>query len=207
MKILSLQLFILSFLILSSCNHTSISDIETGTKQETSITDLTKEEYDIFDLSIFEEHLISDYEFPEKHIEAFQELDFQGELLEVFEKINTITDEIDTLYRLGKDIDIPANQLLNLVGANDSLPSAARVDQFREKSLVNPTEILIVGRLEAGAGLIREALILAVENYNQLNLSVSFRLEFLRLQTASEIKRFTRFGLGRTYNNRTIHVR
>ena len=117
--------------------------------------------------------LLSDYEIPEHDIYLLQQLGFSGSTVQVFDNYDHFTDDSYISYLLEGDIEFKANEL------HRHLPQKGEINQtaqYRTTVIANPRTYPIVtfGSIEPN---LNEAINRAIQNYNNLGLSIRFERE------------------------------
>lgn len=133
-----------------------------------------------------ESTLLTDYEIPETDIDLLQKLGFSGSPVQIYSNFNRITNKTYISYLVEGDIEIKSSHLVNMVideGTN-------KIKQYRTNIIADPGtyKIMYVSYSLSYFGSnitdttdsdISDALNLAIENYNDLNLEIQFERVFL----------------------------
>ncbi|UII21395.1 M57 family metalloprotease [Fulvivirga ligni] len=115
---------------------------------------------------------------------------------------NPITKESKPVYVLENDIMVSPEELAEMQKGNDQ--SQPKTEQYRTTNLVtgNPRTITVLGYYATGSNAsyldatMRSALQMAVENYNNLNLGLTFTLSFGTNSAAADIVVYRVSGAG-----------
>ena len=130
---------------------------------------------------VFEKsRIIENYETPLKDIEYLQALGFSGSSGIVLEKTDLVRDEVYISYLMEGDIEIRKDELESMVKnmSNDNFDK-----QYRTTNLVNsPRTIRIIG-VNMYNNSLKQGLTMAVQNYNDLSIGLTFTLEFRTVQS------------------------
>jgi len=167
-KMKKLVLRMVFILALVSCSHESFQNSATS-------------EF-IFEKS----KILLNYKMTDEDIKALQKLGFSGRSSIVMER----TDYVDNLtyiyYLMDGDIEVRKNSIKSMLKELLDFSIENKSNQFRTSNLVNsPRNIHIIG-MNIYNNTLREGLIRAVENYNDLNINLSFSLEFRIVKTISQ---------------------
>ncbi|MEX0315752.1 MAG: M57 family metalloprotease [Allomuricauda sp.] len=189
MKNLTKTIALSTGLILFGCTTES-------TKTENLLTEseLTNLLNDFKELSLLEDYVMS-----KKEIETFQKLGFEGDYVRVFEAKDIRFGKVSKVYEIGSDGYIGEEGLLNGTIENNNLTNKNQnifddiYGQYRTTNLVSVNNGVRTIELKAinffyfqNMDNVAEGLIRAVENYNNLNLSVRFDLNFYTITTLQE---------------------
>jgi len=134
--------------------------------------------------------LLADYLIPDKDIDLLQQLGFSGSPVQVYEKYNLLTEESYVNYLVEGDINIKAEDLINMVPLEHTSKVSSK-KQYRTSIVADPAtykimyvsysiqtpwsnELTITTDPDISA-----ALDLAITNYNNLNLGISFERDYL----------------------------
>jgi len=124
-----------------------------------------------------------DFEIPERDIELLQKLGFSGSPIEVYENENTRTNEKYISYLIEKDIEIKSEELPNMIIEKALDKNNDVAYQYRTTIIADPNTYKVfflrsnAGSLLPGSEsdqIISDAVDLALENYNELNLGIKF---------------------------------
>ncbi len=124
--------------------------------------------------------IIPNYQMSIGDIVNLQKLGFSGSSGIAVEKTNYF-DERYVIYLMEGDIEIRKDSLKSMVS------NIGAAKQYRTNNLVaSPRTIRVIGMNMNNHPTLIQALILAIENYNNLNINLNFTLEFRRVKTINE---------------------
>ncbi|UBZ14851.1 zinc-dependent metalloprotease [Flagellimonas marinaquae] len=128
--------------------------------------------------------LLVDYEIPPNDIYYLQKLGFSGSIAKIFEKYNSSTNEKYISYLLEGDIEIRASMITDYLPEEIIDKNGGLTSQYRTTLIADPDIYTVF--YEPDGSLTSQAVDMAIENYNNLNLGISFE----------------RIGTGNTYIER-----
>lgn len=143
--------------------------------------------------------LIKDYTMSKKELESFQKEGFIGEYVRVFNSIDIKTGEASKVYEIGKDVYINEEDMFGH-SKKDETSTKSSVNgtndlfsQYRTTNLVTVNNGVRTIEIKAinffyfqNMNNVAEGLIQAVNNYNSLNLTVRFELNFYTITTLQQ---------------------
>ena len=116
---------------------------------------------------------LENYQIPEKDIYYLKELGFSGSPIEVFENYQTSNKEKYITYLLEHDIEIPADGLVDMFPKNSLKKNSTLTQQYRTNNIAIGRTYKVIYNPNNNP-LIDQAIDLAIENFNDLNLSINF---------------------------------
>mgnify|MGYP000211830108 CR=1 FL=1 len=170
------KLFLASFLLVlfNSC-----------TKENETIDPTNQEEVFVSGNKI-ESKLLESHSIPEQDVFYLQELGFSGSPVEIYENVNPLSKETYTTYLLEGDIEIKAEYLKDMIPEQSLTKDGSRTSQYRTTVIADPNVYQIAYNspyrydrfrrilVDLGDTQISAALDAAIENYNDLDLGISF---------------------------------
>lgn len=129
--------------------------------------------------------LLDNFQIPTKDLESLKILGFEGSSGIVVERINNINNTSFIAYLMEGDIEIRKDSLNSMVNELQRY-TPSQNKQYRTTNLVNtPKNVHVIG-MNITNSTLREGLTRAIANYNELNIRLSFSLEFRSVKTINE---------------------
>ncbi|MGB3467714.1 MAG: M57 family metalloprotease [Cyclobacteriaceae bacterium] len=137
------------------------------------------------------EETLPENEISDSILNALTEQGYSVEGLQLVKKrLSPFTEQEELVYILEEDIEIPATQMQEIISGDFSNSISAIAEQYRNSNLVTaPATINVIGYTGGSYALtnkMRTGLQWAINNYNALNLSLTFTLTF-STSTAGDI--------------------
>ncbi|MGZ0017396.1 M57 family metalloprotease [Yeosuana sp. AK3] len=136
---------------------------------------------------IFEEsHLLENYQIPEEDVTSLQKLGFIGSSGVAMERTDNVNNLTYIYYLMEGDIEIRKDSLKSMTNEHSKSSLEQKSQQYRTTNLVNtPQSIHVIG-INIYQDNLKQGLIRAIENYNNLNINLNFTLEFRTVRTISQ---------------------
>lgn len=133
--------------------------------------------------------IIAEYEIGNELKEQLEKINFNTNGLKLVDYKN-INGEVERKYRVEGDILLSEKQIRDLIGNSQK--------QFRTLYLVDNHQTINVLGINSGTGALsnmqQDALILAVENYNNLDIGLTFNLSFGPNNSTADIRVYQSIG-------------
>lgn len=136
---------------------------------------------------VFEEsRLLENYQIPKGDVISLQKLGFAGSSGVAMERTDYVNNLTYIYYLMEGDIEIRKDSLNSMTNKYSKSSQEQKTQQYRTTNLVNtPQSIHVIG-INIYHNNLKQGLIRAIENYNDLNIDLNFTLEFRTVNTISE---------------------
>ncbi len=127
--------------------------------------------------------LLENYQISKDDVESLQKLGFIGSSGVAMERTDYVNNLTYIYYLMENDIEIRKDSLKSMTKEHLKTKQKKESEQFRTTNLVNaPQNIHIIG-INIYHNNLKQGLINAIENYNNLNIDLTFTLEFRTVRT------------------------
>lgn len=161
-------------------------------KQNEQISEIELNSLDLLNDEI-KSTLLTNYTIPDEDVERLQRLGFSGSYVKAHNNFNVVTEESYISYIVEGDIEIKSMDLINMIPLDTESVFNKKTTlrrQYRTSVVAAPKTYKIIYVSYSGLAPfnslnittdpeISEALDLAIDNYNDLNLSISFERIYL----------------------------